>query len=119
MPEQITINTDAIYAWCLFIAAVCVAAVWLWKAIKPMFKPFKDMQHELEEIEKRGHVHDERFRKGEDRMGRHDKMLEEIQADNKIMMESLALLLSHAETGNNTGEVAKGRRKLESYLINK
>ena len=119
MPDHITINTDAIYAWCIFIAAVCVAAVWLWKIIKPMFKPFKDMQHELEEIEQRGHDHDERFQRGEDRMEKHDEMLKEIQEDNKIMMKSLALLLSHAETGNNTGEVARGRRELENYLINK
>ena len=119
MPDQIMIDTSAILAWCTFIAAVCVAAVWIWKAIKPLFRPIKDMQHELEEIEQRGHDHDERFKEGENRMQRHDEMLKEIQADNKIMMESLALLLSHAETGNNTGEVAQGRRKLETYLINK
>lgn len=119
MPDQLVIDTNSILAWCTFIAAVCVAAVWIWKAIKPIFKPIKKMQDELEEIEKRGHDHDERFQKGEDRMARHDEMLQEIQADNKIMMKSLALLLSHAETGNNTGEVAQGRRELENYLINK
>lgn len=119
MPEQFVINTDGVLAWAAFITAVCVAAVWVWKCIKPIFKPFKDVQHELEVIEKRGHAHDERFQEGENRMQRHDEMLKEIQADNKIMMKSLALLMSHAETGNNTGEVAKGRRELENYLINK
>lgn len=119
MPEQFVINTDAVLAWCAFITAIGAAVVLIWKALKPVFKPFKDVQDELKEIEKRGHDHDERFQEGEERMERHDEMLKEIQADTKIMMKSLALLLSHAETGNNTGEVAQGRRELENYLINK
>lgn len=119
MPDQIVIDTNNILAWCTFIAAVCVAAVWLWKAIKPVFKPFNNMQNELEQIEKRGHEHDERFKRGENRMEKHDKILQEIQEDNKIIMESIALLMRHAETGNNTGEVAKGRADLETYLINR
>lgn len=119
MPEQIMIDTSAIYAWCIFIAAVGVAIGWIAKAAKPMMKPFRQMQHELDDIEKRGHDHDARFKRGEARMEKHDKMLKEIKADNRIVMESLALLMRHAETGNNTGEVAQGRTNLENYLINR
>ena len=119
MPEQFIIDTNAVLAWCGLIAAIGVAFGWMAKALKPMIKPFKDMQNELEDIEKRGHDHDERFRRGEDRMKRHDEALKEIQADNKIIMESIALLMRHAETGNNTGEVAQGRANLEKHLINR
>ena len=119
MPEQFIIDTNAVLAWCGLIAAIGVALGWMAKALKPMMKPFKAMQHELDEIEKRGHDHDERFQRGENRMEKHDKMLAQIQADNKVIMESIALLMRHAETGNNTGEVAQGRANLEKHLINR
>ena len=60
-----------------------------------------------------------KFANDEIRLNSHEEMLKELKADNKIIMESLALLMRHAETGNCTGEVAHGRQELEKYLINR
>lgn len=112
MPEQIMIDTNAVYAWCIFIAAIGVAIGWLAKATKPMLKPFKKLQQEVKDIEAceekdRSHIE------------QHEKALVELTNDNRMIMESIALLMKHAETGNNTGEISRKRQELEKYLINR
>jgi len=119
MPEQITIDTSTILAWCGFIAAVGVAIGWIAKAAKPMLKPFRDMKGELNDIKQRSISCAKKFANDDLRIKEHNEVLEQIQNDNKIIMESLVLLMRHAETGNCTGEVAKGRQGLETYLINR
>lgn len=112
MPDQIMIDTNAVYAWCIFIAAVGVAIGWLAKATKPMFKPFKELQKEVKDIE----ACEENDRS---RIDKHEEALVELTNDNRMILESIALLMKHAETGNNTGEISKKRQELEKYLINR
>lgn len=112
MYDQIVIDTNAVYAWCIFIAAVGVAIGWLAKATKPMVKPFKELQEEVKDIETC--EEDDR-----DRIDQHEKILVELVNDNRMILESIALLMKHAETGNNTGEVSRKRQELEKYLINR
>ena len=119
MPEQIIIDPNAIIGWSAFIAAIGIAIGWIAKAMKPMLKPFKEMQCEIEEIEQRSKACAKRFTADEERLNTHEEMLKELTADNKMILESIALLMKHAETGNNTGEVSQGRQELEKYLINR
>ena len=119
MPEQITIDTNTILAWCGFITAVGIAIGWLAKAAKPLLKPFRNVQNELDDIEQRSISCARKFAHDDERIREHDETLGEIQNDNKIIMESIVLLMRHAETGNCTGEVAQGRQRLEGYLINR
>ena len=119
MPEQITIDTNTILAWCAAITAVGVAIGWLAKAAKPLLKPFRNVQTELDDIEQRSVSCAKKFEHDDERIREHDETLGEIQSDNKIIMESIVLLMRHAETGNCTGEVAQGRQRLEGYLINR
>lgn len=119
MAEHIIIDTNTVLAWCGFITAVGVAIGWLAKAARPMLKPFKEMQCEIKEIEQRSEACAKRFTTDEERLNTHEQMLKELTADNKMILESIALLMKHAETGNNTGEVSQGRQELEKYLINR
>lgn len=119
MPEQITIDTNAILAWCGLIAAIGIAIGWLAKAAKPLLKPFQNVQNELDDIEQRSITCAKKFANDDERLNEHEKMLTEAKEDNKIIMESIVLLMRHAETGNCTGEVAQGRQALERYLINR
>lgn len=47
------------------------------------------------------------------------KPIQELQEDNKIVMESLLLLMEHAETDNATHKIAEQRMKVRQYLINR
>lgn len=94
------------------IVAIGGAAVYIAKAVGAAMKPTKELKKEMEQ-------HSEYLKKDARRLDEHDEILKEIKDDQKRMMKAICLLLSHAETGNNTGEVAKGRKELEDYLISK
>lgn len=110
---------DYIIAVCGLIIAVGGAAVYIKKAISRLLQPLTKLEEELEDIREQNETNKGYFANDMERLDSHDEILKETKADNKIMMESIALLLSHAETGNNTGEVGEGRKRLEKYLINR
>ena len=117
MPEQITINLLTIGAVCGFIVAVGSAASYVHKLLKPLKKPYEDIQNEFDDIEQRSTACAKKFANDEARLNEHEKILQELSNDNKFILQSVALLLQHAETGNSTGEITKGRKDLETYLI--
>lgn len=117
MPEQFIISTDAIMGWSALIVAVGVAIGWIAKGIKPMLKPFKRMETRLTKVEKKSDTCAQFFANNKKRLDEHDELLAKLSNDNKIILESIALLMKHAETGNSTGEVSAGRDALEAYLI--
>lgn len=119
MPEQITIDIATVLFWCGVIVAVGGAAAYIKKGSKPLLKPFNDMKCEIDAIEKRSAACAKKFANDEKRLNEHELLLQELAEDNKIMLESIALLMKHAETGNSTGEVSEGREALEKYLINR
>lgn len=110
---------DNTLAVCGLIIAVGGAAVYIKKAISRLLQPLTKLEKELEDIREQDKTNKEYFANDMERLDSHDEILKETKADNRIMMESIALLLSHAETGNNTGEVGEGRKRLEKYLINR
>lgn len=117
MPDQITINIPTIIAFCGLVVAIGGAVTYIGKLVKPLKKPYEDIQNDIEDIELRSAACAKRFTKDERRIDEHEKILKELSNDNKFLLESVALLLQHAETGNSTGAISKGRKDLESYLI--
>ena len=110
--HEITVNLDQLL-WILgFFAAACTALVWLLKGSKPILRPFKEMREDLKALKERRVLCDQKFAND------HEK-LTEISSEIKMMMHAHMLTLKHIETGNCTGEVAKERKKLEDYLIDK
>lgn len=71
------------------------------------------------ELKKEMQKHTKYLENDERRLNEHDQILREIKEDQKMMLKSLHLLLTHAETGNNTGEVKKGKEELEQYIFKK
>lgn len=104
---------------CTAVVAVGGAAMYLKKIANIIRHPLEEMNRKIEKNEKESEKHDEYFKNDLNRLDKHDKMLEGIKEDNRIVMRSLFLLLKHAETGNNTGEIAAGRKELEEYLTSK
>lgn len=110
--HEITINLDTLLWIIGFIAAVCGLIVYMKKGADPILRPFREMQDDVKILLDRKAHCDKKFE--------HDQeQLAELRENHKMMMESLMLLLKHAETGNCTGEVAEGRKKMEQYLISK
>lgn len=108
-----------IIAVCTAVVAVGGAAMYLKKIANIIRHPLEEMNRKIEKNEKESEKHDEYFKNDLNRLDKHDKMLEGIKEDNRIVMRSLFLLLKHAETDNNTGEIAAGRKELEEYLTSK
>ena len=106
----ITIDTAVIVTICTFIAAIGGAFVWIRKAMMPVIQPVKDMRDEIDDLRVKT-VRDY------ERLNEHEKLLKELRNDNREMLKAVLLVLNHIETGNNTGEVAQGRKDLEHYLL--
>ena len=108
---------DAIVAICGLIIAIGGAGVYVKKATDAIRRPIDEVRADIKEMKKEQTTNEKYFKNDAARLDEHDEILHELQQDNKIMLRSVMLLLSHAETGNNTGEVSKGRKELEDYLI--
>lgn len=119
MPEQITISVEAILAVCGLIVAIGGAAVYIKKATRPIFKPWEDMQSDLESISAQNKVCAKKFENDDKRIKELEATVRELREDNKFILNSVALLLQNAETGNCTGAIRQGRKDLETYLINR
>lgn len=94
------------------IVAVGGAAVYIARAIGAAMKPTNELKKEMQK-------HTKYLENDERRLDEHDQILREIKEDQKMMLKSLHLLLTHAETGNNTGEMKKGKEELEQYIFKK
>ena len=111
--------TDLILAACGLIIAVGGAGMYIKKVVDALRRPLDEVRNDIKDMKKDQTTNERYFKNDADRLNEHDKILREIQEDQKRTMRAVVLLLCHAETGNNTGEIKKGRAELEDYLINK
>ena len=98
---EFTITSDQILGWCGFIGAVW-AVVKIWKEIK---KPTDDKNKMILEHEKKLKDDDER--------------LKEIEATDKLILQSLLVIINHDITGNGIQQLKDVRDDIQEYLINK
>ena len=111
--------TDLILAACGLIIAIGGAGVYIAKVVSALRRPLDEVRNDIKDMKKDQMTNERYFKNDSDRLDAHDRILREIQEDQKRTMRAVVLLLSHAETGNNTGEIKKGRAELEDDLINK
>lgn len=109
--------TEIILAACGLIIAVGGAGMYIKKVVDALRRPLDEVRNDIKDMKKDQTTNERYFKNDADRLDEHDRILREIQEDQKRMMRAVVLLLSHAETGNNTGEIKKGRTELEEYLI--
>lgn len=96
---EFTISTDQIIWFCSF-----VAGLWgLWKIVKEAKKPNDDLKAKVEK-------HDQFLDKD-------NKRLEEVEASNQMILQSLLVIINHEITGNGVEKMKTVRDSLEEYLI--
>ena len=98
---EFTITSDQILGWCGFFASV-FAVYKIWKEIK---KPTEDKNKMILEHEKKLKDDDER--------------LKEIEATDKLILQSLLVIINHDITGNGIQQLKDVRDDIQDYLINK
>lgn len=83
-----------------------IASLWgIWKIVKEIKKPNDDLKKMVLDHERLLSADDER--------------LEEIEKSNKMILQSLLVIINHNITGNGVEKMKEARSDLEEYLINK
>lgn len=96
---EFTISTNQIIWFCSFIAGL-----WgLWKIVKEAKKPNDDLKAKVEK-------HDRLLDKD-------NKRLEAVEASNRMILQSLLVIINHEITGNGVEKMKTVRDSLEEYLI--
>lgn len=96
---EFTISTNQIIWFCSF-----VAGLWgLWKIVKEARKPNDDLKAKVEK-------HDRLLDKD-------NKRLEVVEASNRMILQSLLVIINHEITGNGVEKMKTVRDSLEEYLI--
>ncbi len=96
---EFTISTNQIIWFCSFIAGL-----WgLWKIVKEARKPNDDLKAKVEK-------HDQLLDKD-------NKRLEAVEASNRMILQSLLVIINHEITGNGVEKMKTVRDSLEEYLI--
>lgn len=96
-----TISSEQILYVCGFIGSV-----WgVLKIYKEWSKPKEDLKHMVKEHEEKL-IHD-------------DERLKEIEAADKLILQSLLVIINHDITGNGINQLKEARDDLQEFLINK
>ena len=96
---EFTISNNQIIWFCSF-----VAGLWgLWKIVKEARKPNDDLKAKVEK-------HDRLLDKD-------NKRLEAVEASNRMILQSLLVIINHEITGNGVEKMKTVRDSLEEYLI--
>lgn len=96
---EFTISTEQIIWFCSF-----VAGLWgLWKIVKEARKPNDDLKAKVEK-------HDRLLDKD-------NKRLEAVEASNRMILQSLLVIINHEITGNGVEKMKTVRDSLEEHLI--
>lgn len=83
-----------------------VAALWgIWLIVKEIKKPGSDLKKKVEE-------HDRLLNNDNNR-------LKDIEESNRMMLQSLLVIINHNITGNGIEKMKETRDQLQEFLINK
>lgn len=87
------------------IVSFLAVLVVLWGYVKTLTKPVADFKKRLDTIE----AHQDND----------NKRLNELKEDNKILLQSVLVLIRHSEDSNHTGELKETEDKIIKYLSSK
>lgn len=87
------------------IVSFLAVLVVLWGYVKTLTKPVADFKKRLDTIE----AHQDND----------NKRLNELKEDNKILLQSILVLIKHSEDNNHTGELKETENKIINYLSSK
>ena len=98
---EFVITSNQIMGFCSLVAGLCG----VWKIVKELKKPNDDMKAEL-------HRHSELI-------DNDNKRLKEVEESNKIILQTLLVIVNHDITNNGYEELAEARDKIQNFLIKK
>lgn len=98
---EFTITSSQLLGFCTLLTAL-----WgLYKTFKEIVKPSKDLRKKVDR-------HDELLRE-------ENEKLKEVEASNKMILQSMFVIVNHEITGNGIEQMKKTRSELEKFLVNK
>lgn len=98
---EFTITSEQILWFCSFLASI-----WgVWKIVKELKKPSEDLKAKVEH-------HDELLNNDNER-------LKDVEDSNKMILQTLLVLINHDITGNGIERMKEVRDELQEFLINK
>lgn len=98
---EFVITSNQILGFCSF-----VAGLWgVWKIVKEIKKPNDDLKAEVE--------HHTQL------LDSDNKRLKEVEESNKIILQTLLVMVNHDITNNGYDELTEARDKIQNFLIKK
>ena len=98
---EFSITSDQILALCAF-----VTAIWgVYKIIKEVRKPSDDLKSKVE-------THDKLLESD-------NRRLNEVEQSNKLILQSLLVIVNHEISGNGIEAMKKQRDELQEFLVNR
>ena len=98
---EFTITSSQLLGFCTLITALGG----IYKKFKEIVKPSNDLRKKVDR-------HDELLREENDK-------LKEVEASNKMILQSMFVIVNHEITGNGIEQMKKTRSDLEKFLVNK
>lgn len=102
----------AVVAICGGLGAIGGAIVYINKAIKFIQQPQKANEERFAKIE-------EYLANDKRKLEKHDEMLEQVKDVFNLSLKNDLVMLRHASTNNNTGEINETIKNLETWLIDR
>lgn len=127
MEHAITISPHELWnmsiALCGAIVTVSAAVTVIVKAVEKAKEPNLKQDDRITALEEAVRKINDRLQLGNKRFesdaGRVDLIERNMKSTNKVIIESLQALTSHAIDGNNIQELKDAKKSLDEYLINK
>lgn len=109
---MITLSYTTLLDVCAIIVAIGGALTYIIKGVQQAKRPIDELQAQLDE-------HFDMLARDKKRLDEIDKIVETQAQTNRLTLECLLVMLGHLEEGNHTNQMAKARKKIESFLLEK
>lgn len=120
--ESLSFTPGDIMELCNFILVIAAVGALVWNAVKNAQRPNKIQDEKIEGIEKRLDGHDMRFSEITKMLKKDKERLDEIESvsrvTNRIIIQTLQVLVRHGIDGNNREELIEADKELNLYLLN-
>lgn len=106
--QDVTTTVNTILAF--FGALVCISGGV--SVIVKMLSPFQKLKKQVEE-------HEDKLKDDFDKFKTMNDTIAEVEQSNKVILQSLVVIMNHEATGNGIDKLKKQKDALEQYLIDK
>jgi len=120
--DAISFTPGDIVALCNFILVIAAVGALALNAAKRVNRPNEIQDEKIEEIRNRMTDHDKQFNDIRIKLDHDKKRLDEIESvsrvTNRVIIQTLQVLVRHGIDGNNKEELVEADKELNKYLLN-